>query len=83
MPEVRDYNTRAHLSVSRIRVQNEWREVAGLALVIMPREADIRYGDSIQIFGEPATPPEFDDFSYKDYLARQGIHSLVRVYGNV
>ncbi len=82
-PDVRDRTTHVRLSVIQVRVENLWHSAAGLALVQVPRETDVRYGDQIQVFGEPQTPPTFDDFSYKDYLARQGIHSLVRVYGSV
>ncbi len=38
---------------------------------------DIRYGDLVRITGEPETPPEEESFSYRDYLARQGIQTLV------
>lgn len=82
-PDARDRTTHIRLSVTRVRVENVWHDVSGLALIQAPRETDVRYGDQIQVYGEPRTPPEFDDFSYKDYLARQGIHSLVRVYGGV
>lgn len=82
-PEQRDRTTHIRLAVTRVRADNVWHDVTGLALVQAPRETDARYGDQIQLFAEPQTPPVFDDFSYKDYLARQGIHSLVRFYGNV
>jgi len=82
-PEVRDYSTQIRLAVTRVRDGDAWREVSGLALVNAPREGDVRYGDRIQVYGEPATPPEFEDWSYKEYLARQNIHSRVRVYGSV
>ncbi len=82
-PEQRDRTTHIRLSVTRVRAENIWHDVTGLALVQAPRETDARYGDQLQLFAEPQTPPVFDDFSYKDYLARQGIHSLVRFYGNV
>ena len=82
-PEVRDYSTQIRLAVTRVRDGDAWREVSGLALVNAPREGDVRYGDHIQVYGEPATPPEFEDWSYKEYLARQNIHSRVRVYGSV
>jgi len=35
------------------------------------------YGDEIKIEGRLETPPEFEDFSYRDYLATRGIYSLV------
>ncbi len=79
-PDVRDQNTNVRVAVARARVNNAWRDVTGLALVQAPRESDVRYGDRVEIYGEPQTPPEFADFSYKEYLARQGVHSLVRVY---
>lgn len=81
-PEQRDRTMHIRLSVTRVRVANVWHEVTGIALVQAPRETDARYGDQLQLFAEPKTPPVFEDFSYKDYLARQGIHSLVRYYGN-
>ncbi|MEW5719380.1 MAG: ComEC/Rec2 family competence protein [Chloroflexota bacterium] len=82
-PDVRDYATNLRVNITRVRIENVWRDVSGVALVQVPRETDARYGDQLQVFGEPATPFESEDFSYKDYLARQGIHSVVRVYGGV
>lgn len=35
------------------------------------------YGDIIQLSGELKTPPEFEDFSYKEYLEIDGIYSLM------
>ncbi len=77
-PEVGDRWTSIRVAVSRVRTGNQWRDVAGLVLVQAPRETDVRYGDQVQVYGEPITPPEGYDFSYKEWLARQDIHSLVR-----
>ena len=38
---------------------------------------EIRYGDLLRITGEPQTPPAEQTFSYREYLARQGIQTLV------
>ncbi|NIR60416.1 MAG: hypothetical protein GWO02_13300, partial [Gammaproteobacteria bacterium] len=54
------------------------REVEGLALVQAPRREDYRYGDPVHIVGEIVTPPVLEGFSYRDYLARQNVYSLVR-----
>lgn len=35
------------------------------------------YGQPVRVSGRLVTPPDFEDFSYRDYLARKGIHSLV------
>ncbi len=77
-PDIRDTHTNLRVAITRARDSSAWREIAGVALVQVPRETDARYGDAVEIFGEPTTPPEFADFSYKEYLARQGVHSLVR-----
>jgi competence protein ComEC len=40
---------------------------------------DWRYGDRLRLEGWLETPPEFEDFSYKTYLAHQGIYSQFSV----
>jgi competence protein ComEC len=52
-------------------------EVKGLVLVRAPRYPEHLYGDRLRVQGELQTPPVFEAFSYKDYLARQGIHSTM------
>ncbi|MBI3537975.1 MAG: ComEC/Rec2 family competence protein, partial [Chloroflexi bacterium] len=79
-PDVRDQHVNLRVNITRVRVQSATHTVSGLALVQAPREVQVRYGDQLEFFGEPITPPEFADFSYKEYLARQDIHSIVRVY---
>lgn len=37
-----------------------------------------RYGEPLAVTGRLVDPPVFEDFSYRDYLARQGINSLVQ-----
>ncbi|MBN2554550.1 MAG: ComEC/Rec2 family competence protein [Anaerolineales bacterium] len=52
-------------------------EAQGTVLLYANREADWRYGDQVRAYGYLLTPPEFKTFSYRDYLARQGIHSIM------
>ncbi|MFN2157242.1 MAG: ComEC/Rec2 family competence protein [Anaerolineae bacterium] len=51
--------------------------VHGLVLVRAPRYPVPHYGDRIRASGELETPPTFETFSYRDYLARQGIYSTI------
>ena len=51
--------------------------VNGLALLRLPPGQDWHYGDRLVIWGTPADPPDEADFSYKDYLARRGIHTYL------
>ena len=50
----------------------------GLVLVKAPVYTPARYGDRVQCQGLLETPPAFESFSYRDYLARKGIHALLR-----
>ncbi len=89
-PDVRDTRTNLRLRVDALLLPNTHTPipVAGLALVYAPRFLDSRlaaigdgefhYGDHLRVFGVLETPPVFDDFSYRDYLARQGVYSQVR-----
>lgn len=65
----------------RIKVGNlsldSGQPLKGKILVKARRYPAYNYGDRVQITAELATPPEFNDFSYRDYLAAQGVYSLV------
>jgi len=39
--------------------------------------AEYRYGDRLRVTGALQTPPIFDSFSYRDYLAGQGVYALL------
>ncbi|MFA5835494.1 MAG: ComEC/Rec2 family competence protein [Bellilinea sp.] len=51
--------------------------VAGTALLRLPAGRAFQYGDRLVIWGTPEDPPDEADFSYRDYLARQGIHTYL------
>lgn len=38
----------------------------------------LHYGDRVLLGGELESPPEFEDFSYREYLARQGVYSYLQ-----
>jgi len=75
----REQHTNLRLRAERLTLPDGTeREVEGLALVKANRHPRRRYGDRVQVQGLLETPPVFEAFSYRDFLARQGIHSLVR-----
>ena len=76
-PEVRDKTTHLRLSAREMKLDEEWREVSGTALLIVPRYPTYSYGDVLMVTGELETPPQLDDFDYKGYLAHQGIYSTM------
>ncbi len=78
-PDERDSYTNLRVRAERLTLPDGTEhEVEGLALVRTDRYPERHYGDRVQVAGRLETPPVFETFSYRDYLARQGIHSLVR-----
>ncbi len=75
---------RQHLTNLRVRAESIlWADgsrtdVHGDLLVKAPATTEAFYGDRITVRGALETPPAFEGFSYRDYLARQGIHTLMR-----
>ena len=58
------------------RVQVTAQPSAGMAL---ERAAPhVRYGDRLTLTGGIESPPVFDDFDYREYLARQGVGAVAR-----
>jgi competence protein ComEC len=56
--------------------------VKGRCLVRVMPGTDFHYGDKVVFAGNMTTPPEGEDFSYRDYLARKGIYSYM-LYGSL
>ncbi len=65
-PEVRDKATHLYLSATEVKIGEERQEVSGTALLFVPRYPTYRYGDILLVSGELETPPQLDDFDYKD-----------------
>ncbi len=65
-PEVRDKSTHLRLSAKEIKLDKEWQEVSGTALLFVPHYPSYDYGDVLLVTGELKTPPQLDDFDYKD-----------------
>jgi competence protein ComEC len=79
-PQVRDALVTFRLRVDSIELDS-WQPATGIVQVQTPNVAMYRFGDVVKVRGELTSPPADAD-SYRDYLARQGIHSLMR-YTNV
>ncbi|MFH0769669.1 MAG: DNA internalization-related competence protein ComEC/Rec2 [Chloroflexota bacterium] len=76
-PETGDKTTHLQLSAREIKLDEEWREISGTALLIVPRYSSYNYGDLLRVTGTLEEPPQLDGFDYKDYLAHQGIYSTM------
>src|SRR4030043_687413 len=76
-PETRNTASILQLSAGEIQIDDVKREISGKALVRVPRYNEYHYGDILKVTGRLEIPPQFDDFDYKGYLARQGIYSVI------
>lgn len=77
-PDVRDVRTHYRLRVEKVTVAGRTRAVQGDLLVQASRFPQHSYGDRLLAIGFLQIPPVLDDFDYQAYLARRGIHSLMR-----
>ena len=76
-PDVRDTYTNLRMNVTSVNTGDESLPVGGLILArILPGQT-FHYGDVIRLRGLLKTPPENEEFSYRDYLAREGIHAYM------
>lgn len=76
-PDVRDTWTGLRVASEWLVVDGERLPVRGYVLVRAPRFPEFHYGDRLQVSGLLETPPEFSDFSYREYLARKGLYSYI------
>lgn len=85
-PDPRDQTTLLRFSVRELKVDGEWQEVSGTALIYAPKYPNLGqdrdfpyycYGDLLEVNGQLEEPPVLEDFDYTEYLARQGIYSIM------
>ena len=62
---------------NRIKLTVETEKIPGKILVTTERYPEYQYGDKLEITGELLTPPAFEDFNYRDFLAKDGIYSVM------
>lgn len=78
-PDVRDSYTGLQVKVTQIHPADvpPFYPVSGQILAWVAPGDTWYYGDQVLLEGELLTPPDDEDFSYRTYLARKGIHSYL------
>ncbi len=76
-PDYRDNYTNLRLKVTRVDTGDRELPANGLLLARISNNQVFHYGDILRLRGKLKTPPENEDFSYRDYLAAQHIHSYM------
>jgi competence protein ComEC len=73
MPDRRDTYTNLRLKVEAVDTGSGDLPVHGLILARAGENETYHYGERVRLRGRLLTAPEDEEFSYRDYLARQGI----------
>jgi competence protein ComEC len=76
-PDYRDTYTNLRMEVEKVDTGDGDLSVHGLILVRASSNQTFEYSERIRVRGKLKTPPENEDFSYRDYLAAQHIHSYM------
>ncbi|MCL4236860.1 MAG: ComEC/Rec2 family competence protein [Anaerolineae bacterium] len=76
-PEIRETFVNLTVEVESLTVRAGSMPLQGCVLAQAPRYGDYAFGDRVRVAGSLVTPPEFDTFSYRDYLARRGVYAIV------
>jgi len=75
----REDATYYHIKVSELYDPETltYRRLSGQALVRMNANAAWELGDELRFTAKPLTPNENEDFSYRRYLERQGVYTII------
>ena len=76
-PLLADRKQKTTIHVTKVIVDGTEHVVDGEAQVSVRSRQRLRYGEAVVVRGRLVTPTEFDSFSYRDYLARRGVHSVL------
>lgn len=76
-PDIREESQKLTLSDIVILAEAGPLPVEGRVLLTAGRYPEYGYGDKLKIKGVLEDPFIFDDFNYKDYLAKDGIYSVI------
>jgi competence protein ComEC len=76
-PVMRDGYVELRVQAEKLTASDQDIEINGLLLARVPSTENLQYGDRVILFGKLETPQDAEGFSYGDFLARQGIHSLM------
>ena len=72
-----DGRQRMHVRVDTLIGAGKVQPVAGELRLSTGADQAYVYGQPVRLRGRLVTPPTFEDFDYRAYLARKGVHSLM------
>jgi len=63
--------------INQTKFQVRAKKIPGKILVTSGLYPEYRYGDELEISGQIKEPPQFEDFDYRQYLAKDKIYSVI------
>lgn len=75
-PKVYNEKTSFDFQSKKFFQANKWQNITGTIRLTSKNYPARNFGEKLEIKCELKTPAEFEDFSYKDYLARYHIYSV-------
>jgi len=76
-PDEQGGSRQYRLSVRESFSDGHWRPDSGGVLMRASLFPEYEYGDLLEVRGNLETPPDFEEFDYRDYLFRRGIDSII------
>ncbi|MGL5830899.1 MAG: ComEC/Rec2 family competence protein [Candidatus Altimarinota bacterium] len=76
-PDVRAEKQYLLIEGERVTVKGELLEVRGLVKLTQPKWLEFEFGERVLISGLVEKPENGEDFAYADYLAKDGIYSIM------
>lgn len=76
-PDKRLENVRYKIKIEELGNGSQLLSVAGKALAVAKKYPEYHYGDKLELTGKLKTPPELEGFDYRQYLAKDDIHSVI------
>jgi len=76
-PDEKTSSLSIRLAAREVLQDGEWQPISGGILMRQGLFPRYHYGDLLEVKGKLETPPVLADFDYRQYLARQGIVSIV------
>jgi competence protein ComEC len=79
LPDYRDTYTNLRLQVQAVDTGDGDFPAGGLILARVSPNQEYHYGQTLRLRGKLKTPPEDEEFSYRDYLAGKNIYSYMSI----
>lgn len=77
-PDVGSASVKYEVNALKIKLAGGIEKNVGGKILITARKYPLyQYGDEVEIVGKLKTPPRFDDFNYRAYLAKDDIFSVI------